>query len=98
VLGRLKKGWRELRAGRPGRRFQDRYQRLRKNAACGPAKKWGLIAGGVALVLVGIVLLPLPGPGMLVIALGALMMAEESHSTARALDWLEAKTRSLVGR
>ncbi|HEY3074490.1 MAG TPA: PGPGW domain-containing protein [Burkholderiales bacterium] len=41
-------------------------------------------------------LLPLPGPGLLVIAAGVLLMAEESHVTARALDWLEIQARKLA--
>ncbi|HUQ75026.1 MAG TPA: PGPGW domain-containing protein, partial [Burkholderiales bacterium] len=98
MLAHLRDGWRELKQGRPGHRFQDRYQRGREGAACGTVKKWSLIVGGVFLIVAGIVLLPLPGPGMLVIALGALMMAEESRASAKALDWIEAKTRKLLGR
>jgi hypothetical protein len=49
-------------------------------------------------VLAGLVLLPLPGPGLLVITAGVLLMAEESHAAARALDWLEVKARRLAGR
>jgi Putative transmembrane protein (PGPGW) len=90
-----KKAWRELKAGKPGRRFQARHERARGGGAL---RKWGLIAGGALIVLAGIVLLPLPGPGLLVIAAGALLMAEESRAAARALDWLEMKARRLAGR
>jgi hypothetical protein len=98
LIARLKKGWHELRAGRPGRRFQDRYQRVLESAACGALKKWALVAGGALVIVAGIILLPLPGPGMLIIAAGALLMAERSRAAARALDWLELKARRLVGR
>jgi hypothetical protein len=50
----------------------------------------------IAARLAGVVLLPLPGPGLLVIAAGVLLMAEESHVTARALDWLEIQARKLA--
>jgi len=95
VLAPLKKRWRELKQGKPGRRFRDRYERARRGGA---VRKWLLIAGGALLALVGIVLLPLPGPGLLVIAAGLLLIAEESHATARALDWLERKLRRLASR
>jgi hypothetical protein len=57
--------------------------------------KWLVIAAGALAVLAGLALLPLPGPGMIVIALGAVLIAEESRGAARGLDWLEVKVRSL---
>jgi hypothetical protein len=47
-------------------------------------------------MVLGVVFLPLPGPGLLIIAAGALLVAEESLSAARALDWLERKARRLM--
>jgi hypothetical protein len=49
--------------------------------------------GGLALMAVGIVLLPMPGPGMLVIAVGAALVAEESKWAAELLDGLELWVR-----
>lgn len=40
-------------------------------------------------MIVGVSALPLPGPGLLIIALGALLIAEQSRAVARALDRLE---------
>jgi hypothetical protein len=97
MLAHLKKGWRELKQGPPGRRFRERYERGRGGAGGSALRKWGLIGRGALLVLAGIVLLPLPGPGLPVIAAGMLLVAEESHTTAHALDWLEMKARRLVG-
>ena len=96
MIERLKTSWRELRHGKPGRRFRDRYDRRRSHSRHAGGRKWSMIVGGVLIVLAGIVLLPLPGPGMLVVALGALLVAEESLSMARALDWLELKGRRLL--
>jgi hypothetical protein len=92
VLAHLKKGWRDLRQGQPGRRFSQRYERGRRG---GTARKWLLVTGGALLAVAGIALLPLPGPGLLVIVAGLILIAEESHATARALDWLERKARGL---
>jgi len=87
--------WDELKRGTPGRRFQSRYERSRER---GTLRKWLVIAGGLLLVLAGIVFLPLPGPGLLIIAAGAFLMAEESLAAARALDWTEQKIRSWFPR
>lgn len=89
----LKQRWRLLRQGRPGRRFQERYER---SPASHPAKKWLLIGLGVALMAAGVVLLPAPGPGILVIALGGAIAAEESLSLARLLDWTEVQARRVI--
>ena len=95
MIQRLKKGWRELKQGEPGRRFRDRYERRRRERRHGGARKWSLIVAGVLLMIAGIVLLPLPGPGMVVIALGALLMAEESRLMAGGLDALECRARAI---
>jgi len=89
------KVWQELKRGRPGHRFQSRYER-NQHARAGAVRKWSLIALGAVLILAGIVFLPLPGPGMLIIAAGAFLMAERSRAAARALDWVEVKVRRLI--
>ena len=40
---------------------------------------------------IGAVALPAPGPGILVLALGAGMIARESRVAARVLDWIELR-------
>jgi hypothetical protein len=94
VLERLRSGWRELREAPAGQRFQQRFQRPR-DARRGRLRRAGTIAGGSLIVLLGVIALPLPGPGLLVIAVGALLIAEESRTAARALDALELKLRRL---
>lgn len=90
----LRSHWHEFRSARPGHRFRERYERARKRGH-GMLRKWGLVAGGALLVLAGIVFLPLPGPGFVIIAAGGLLMAEVSKTVARGLDWLEVRVRSL---
>jgi hypothetical protein len=97
LITRFKISWRELRRGDPGRRFRERYERRHKRSHPN-GRKWSAIIFGALIVLAGIVLLPLPGPGMLVIAAGALLMAEESLAIARALDAIEVRARNLLGR
>lgn len=86
----LKRSWRQLRSGRPGQRFQSHYeanQRSRRPAWVRPV--W--IAAGTAVMAFGVVALPAPGPGILVLALGAAMIARESRIAARILDWIELR-------
>ena len=91
---RLKQGWQDLTRGQPGHRFQDRYAR-RREAARGVLGKCAFVCLGVLILVAGIVLLPLPGPGMLIVAVGALLMAEGSHTMAKLLDALELRARRL---
>ena len=90
--------WRELRHGEPGRRFRARYERRHAQRRHAGGRKWAVIVAGALIALAGIVLLPLPGPGMLVIALGALLVAEESLTVAKLLDALESRGRALIER
>ena len=50
---------------------------------------------GVAVILFGIFLLFVPGPGWLTIFVGAAMIAGESLTMARFLDWVEVKLRRI---
>ena len=88
----MKKSWLELKRGRPGHRFQDRYAR-RQQSARGAVARCAFVCTGVVIALLGIVFLPLPGPGMIIIALGALLMADGSRTAAKALDALELRAR-----
>ena len=76
----------------PGRRFQERYRRkrLKRESAL---KRWGVAAAGVALTLVGIFFLVVPGPGIPILVLGLALVAQESASTARFLDRAELRLR-----
>ena len=58
-------------------------------------RKAVVLAAGVLVVIAGVIALPLPGPGLAIMALGAVLVAEESLAAARALDWLELKLRRL---
>ena len=51
---------------------------------------WTAIAGG-AVILVGLVLIPYPGPGWLIVFAGFAILATEFAFAARALAWLKVK-------
>jgi hypothetical protein len=97
MLEGLKRRWRRLRAGQPGARFQRQYRENRESRKSG-LHRWGAVAAGAGLILVGIILLFIPGPGLLLIAAGAALLARESQVLARALDWSEVRGRRLWRR
>lgn len=84
----LRQKWDEFRALPVGRRFISR-NRARRSQPGGLLRTCLLIAGGVGLILAGIAMLVLPGPGLIAIALGAALIAEESRLVARLLDRLD---------
>ncbi len=51
---------------------------------------------GIVIALIGLVLLPLPGPGSVVLAGGLILLAAESLTMARLLDWADKKRASLM--
>ena len=92
----LKKDWRALASSPPGQRFQHRYEKKqRQGRSRGRTLKLFL---AVLLIAVGIVLLVVPGPGSVLIVLGAALLAEESSRVARGLDWTEMRIRRLLRR
>lgn len=89
----IKQTWRDLRQGAPGGRFRSYHRRQAGGS------KWRRIlrlAGGIVVVAVGIVALPAPGPGILIVVVGAGLMARESAGVAGALDWAEVRLWRLI--
>jgi uncharacterized protein (TIGR02611 family) len=93
----LRESWRRLKTSEPGSRFQSQY-RLHQRSHRSRWSKPLSYPVGVIILGIGLVALPAPGPGTLMLALGAAIIARESAWTARSLDWLELKARALVRR
>ena len=89
--------WRRIRAGKAGQRFQQEFKR-RHGAGRSPVRKALLIGGGLLFMAAGFVLLFIPGPGLVVLFVGAFLIAQQSLLAARALDWSELRLRKLLGR
>ena len=53
---------------------------------------------GIVIAVAGLALLPLPGPGTIVLAAGLMMVAQESSTMARLLDFLDKKRSRLMSR
>ena len=93
MFGELRRHLKDLARAKPGERFRDRYYG-REAQRPHPLVKCAYVVLGVLLVLAGVVLLPAPGPGMLVVLIGAALLARESLLVARACDSAELKVRT----
>ena len=87
----LKDLWLELAHGTPGRRFRDRHGHAHNGL-----RRALFILAGALLIVVGILLFVTPGPGMVVIGIGAAIIATESGRVAALLDELELRVRMLL--
>ena len=97
MFGKLRRQWQDLVRAKPGERFRNRYYG-RKEERPSPLVKCIYVVLGILLMLAGIVLMPAPGPGMVVVLFGAAMLARESLVVARACDSTELKVRTWLRR
>jgi hypothetical protein len=94
MLEKLKHEWQRFRRSKPGHRFKERYYQKQRSPRS-IVRKILVTAAGALIFAVGIFLLAFPGPGTILLIIGASLIAEESLLAARALDWLEVRLRSL---
>jgi hypothetical protein len=99
MAGIAKQRWCDFRRGRPGHRFQQRFEE-NKQARAGRSSFMKCLKPAAALVIIaaGVVLCFIPGPGLLLIFIGASLLADVSRPVARALDWLEVRIRKVIAR
>lgn len=90
----LKQSWQRFKRSKPGYRFQRRYYEKQRSRPS-TVRKILVIAVGVLIFAVGIFFLAAPGPGIMVLLIGASLIAEQSLVAARALDWAELRLRTL---
>ena len=100
MIERFKRTWADLMRSEPGRRFQDRNERQHAG------RKWDWpralkLACGFGLIVPGIIMIPFPGPGAVIVILGLALIADEFKPVARFLDraelWLRAAYNRLWG-
>lgn len=90
--------WRELKRGRPGHRFQDRYNRARhENHRCGAGQRIAMVVAGLISLAIGVVLTVIPGPALPFLFLAGALFASESRAIARFMDWSELLLRKIAG-
>lgn len=91
----LKKEWKSFSEAKPGERFKQHQEHLKEKS------RWELVLRvvlGLVLFAAGVVMLVVPGPGLLGMALGLAMFAGQSRFIATWLDRGEVKARELWGK
>src|SRR4051812_13329096 len=96
MFGALKRRMRRFMTVPSGERFRAFYHRHHRRPHL--ARTIMTIGAGLALIAVGLILLVLPGPGLLVGAFGAALLAGESLTVARAMDWVDVRVTNVWRR
>lgn len=97
MIEKIRETWHSFKESEPGHRFKDRYHRRQQSKS--GRFDLGLVVsvfGGVLILLGGIVAVPGPGPGWLIIFLGLGLVAGEFRPAARFMDWAEVRLRRLA--
>lgn len=87
--------WDHFRHYQPGERF-ERYYRSRHETKRSTTKKALLIGLGILVMAAGVIFLAIPGPGLLVMLVGAALIARESLFVSRLFDRLEPRLWKLA--
>ncbi|SDO90173.1 TIGR02611 family protein [Pedococcus dokdonensis] len=66
-------------------------RRIRSNPAIYPIYRVVVIVLGLAIAIVGLALVPLPGPGWLIVFAGIAILGSEFEPAQRLLDWAKAR-------
>lgn len=93
----LREHWRDLRRGRPGRRFVARYERARSvEKRCGTGERVLLMVAAALAFVIGLFLVVFPGPAFPFFIVAGGLLATESRTIARFMDWSEVRVRKIV--
>ena len=97
---KAKESSRRFKESKPGYRFQAHYHdhQRRSSGRYRLQVRIFYVFGGSLIVVGGIIAVPGPGPGWLIILLGSWMLAGESLFFARLFDRAEVKLRGLLRR
>jgi hypothetical protein len=91
----LAQQWRSFKNDEPGKRFIHQRERMKKE---GRGLTVALVALGALLFAGGVVLLFIPGPGLVLIVFGLALVSGVSSKLARLLYRTEPPVRRFAGR
>jgi len=95
ALALVKEEWRHFRDDPPGERFRKHRDRMKKRSKAYMAVSTAL---GVLLLAGGVVLLFIPGPGLLLIVFGLALVGSHSGRISDAMDRAEPALRQRAHR
>ncbi len=90
-MSALVQEWRQFRDDTPGERFEHHHDRMQKTGS-----RAGAIArllAGIVLIAAGLVMLFVPGPGLIALLFGFGLVGGQSKAIARGLDRVEPALR-----
>ena len=93
----LREQWKQFTSTPSGCRFIARY-RARRGEQGGLLRKSLIVGAGLLLMLAGVIMLALPGPGLFTIVIGAAFIAEESRLAAQFLDRIDLWASRMLQR
>jgi hypothetical protein len=96
AMGRIREYWGQLRGGPPGLRFKNFYAYRHRRRGDSRWERILTLVIGVTLVIAGLAVGWLPGPGGFIAVIGGALLASEWLPIARALDWSEVRIRRAV--
>lgn len=92
----IREQWRALRRAPPGRRFQDSYERARETSRrVGAVARVTKIAVAIVALAIALVLSIFPGPAIPFFLIAGGLLALESRTIAKAMDWAEVQGRKI---
>lgn len=94
----LKQRWQQFAAAPPGQRFREHFKRRQQSQPSAIHKRILAMGAGIVIMGLGLVMLIAPGPGILVLLLGATLVAQESFVAAKFMDWADIRVRRLLIR
>ena len=95
AFAKLERQWKAFKHDEPGQRFEHQCERMRRS---GRGLLVATVVLGAILVAGGIVMLFVPGPGILVAIFGLALIAGASRPLARTLDRAEPVARRQARR
>ncbi|MBL8250385.1 MAG: hypothetical protein JNK31_01815 [Candidatus Competibacter sp.] len=94
----LKQRWQRFAAVPPGQRFKEHFKRRQQSQPSTFHKRILIMGTGIVVMGLGLVMLIAPGPGILVLLAGGMLVAQESLTAARFMDWADIRLRRLAVR
>ena len=95
MFAKLEHHWHAFKQDEPGKRFVHQHERMQKE---GRGLFVAMLALGIALLVGGVILLFIPGPGLLLIVFGLALVAGVSETLAKLLDRAEPPLRRVAAR
>lgn len=95
MFEQISQHWEQFRHYPSGERF-ERYYRSRHESTRSTTKKALLMGAGILVMVAGVIFLAIPGPGLLVMLIGAGLIARESLFVSRTFDRMEPHVLKLA--